>query len=125
MFTIKFATKNDFKYIENIKEKCNLHYKDNYKSNIFMIAKDEIPFGYISMSIKDDIANIESILILPEYRNHGYGNMMVRLILTSAYERGVKSAYVNIPSLKNYFKFIGFNLINNDISIDLKKLFKN
>lgn len=124
MFSLKFAKEEDFNDIMEIAQSCNIVEQPNFTQEIFMIVKDEISFGFISMKIENNIAVITNIVILPEYKNLGYENLMIRVILNEAIEMGLNEAYVNLPSYNDFFNYLGFKKQKIGLSVNLNEFFR-
>lgn len=123
MFSIKFAKKEDFKEIEKIAKSCGAIEQLNFMQDIFMVLKDEIIFGFISMKIERDTATITNMAILPEYRYQGYENLLVRVILNEAIEMGLNKAHVNLPVYNEFFAQLGFKKHETGLSVNLNEFF--
>lgn len=123
MFSIKFAKKEDFGDIEKIAKLCNAFKQLNFMQDIFMVLKDKITIGFISMKIEENTAIITNIAILPDYRNQGYENLLVRVILNEAVEMGLNKAYVNLPIYNEFFASLGFERQKTGLSVNLNEFF--
>ncbi|EIW01208.1 GNAT family N-acetyltransferase [Thermoanaerobacter siderophilus] len=103
MFSVNFAKAEDFEIIKKIANECNLKGTLNFLEEIFMIAREDKPFGFISMKVENNNAIITNLAILPSYRDKGFENLMVRVVLNHALDMGLENACVNIPFYKDFF----------------------
>lgn len=124
MFKIEFASIKDLEYIKNIANIYNIPFPCDVNKNIFMTAIDDKPFGYISVNIKNDTAIITGHAVLPEYRNKGYGTILLRVILNNLYNFGIKKANVDFSAHDDFYISNGFEITDNGLLVDLNELFK-
>ncbi|HHW56649.1 MAG TPA: GNAT family N-acetyltransferase [Clostridia bacterium] len=123
MFSVKFAKAEDFEVIEKIANESNLKKNLNFVEEIFMIAREDKPFGFISMKVENNNAVITNLAILSSYKEKGFENLMVRVMLNHALDMGLKNAFVNIPSYKDFFCKLGFEEKGDFQTIELKQFF--
>jgi ribosomal protein S18 acetylase RimI-like enzyme len=95
-------TGNESYHIETIK-----HFVD--KQSGYIIQKDNISIGYILYGILDGKFMILSFGILKEYRNQGYGKLLLKHFLSFHQSRSI---YLHVRSFnfiaKNLYESLGF-----------------
>lgn len=123
MFSLNFAKTEDFEAIKKIAADCNLKKNLDFLNEIFMIAREDIPFGFISIKVENNNAIITNLAILPSYRDKGFENLMVRVALNHALDMGLEKACVNIPFYKDFFCKLGFEVKSDFQIINLKEFF--
>ena len=74
---------------------------------------DDRQVGFVAIEKADDsLYYLEKLAVLPEYRHNGYGRELVRFVLDTASEKGVKKLSIGIiyeqAVLKDWYKEIGF-----------------
>ncbi|AIS52426.1 hypothetical protein TKV_c12550 [Thermoanaerobacter kivui] len=89
-----------------------------------MIAREDKPFGFISMKVENNNAIITNLAILPQYQNKGFENLMVRVMLNHAIDMGLENAYVNLPFYKDFFYELGFREKGDFLAVKLKEFFR-
>jgi len=124
MFSIRFAQKEDLPKIKYIAKTCNISDFTNYNKEIYMISSiDENVFGFISLKLENGQAIITKLVILPEYKDKGFENTMVRVILNHALDMGFNKAFVDLPQYEKFFSNIGFRKIDKGQEVSLKDFF--
>lgn len=123
MFSVNFAKAEDFEIIKKIANECNLKGTLNFFEEIFMIAREDKPFGFISMKVDINNAIITNLAILPSYRDRGVENLMVRVVLNHALDMGLENACVNIPFYKDFFCKLGFKEKGDFQIVKLREFF--
>ncbi|ADD02395.1 conserved hypothetical protein [Thermoanaerobacter italicus Ab9] len=124
MFSIKFAKAEDFETIKKIANECGIKGPLNFLEEIFMVAREDKPFGFISMKVEINNAIITNLAILPSYRDKGVENLMVRVVLNHALDMGLENACVNIPFYKDFFCKLGFMEKGDFQMVKLKEFFR-
>ncbi|KHO62444.1 acetyltransferase [Thermoanaerobacter sp. YS13] len=124
MFSVKFAKAEDFETIKRIANKCNLNKTLDFLEEIFMIAREDRPFGFISMKVENNNAIITNLAILPSHRDKGFENLMVRVVLNHALDMGLENACVNIPFYRDFFCKLGFKEKGDFQIVKLKEFFR-
>jgi N-acetylglutamate synthase-like GNAT family acetyltransferase len=124
MFSVKFAKAEDFETIKKIANKCNLNKTLDFLEEIFMIAREDRPFGFISMKVENNNAIITNLAILPSHRDKGFENLMVRVVLNHALDMGLENACVNIPFYRDFFCKLGFKEKGDFQIVKLKEFFR-
>lgn len=123
MFRIKFASKDDIKITKEIAEYYKIPFLCEINRCICMTATDEKPFGYICVEVNDNIAKIVGHAVLPNYRNKGYGTMLLKVILSNLYDFGIEKATIGFSDFDKFYIKNGFEKTNNGLTIDIDKLF--
>ncbi|AAM24555.1 MAG: hypothetical protein XD49_0321 [Caldanaerobacter subterraneus] len=124
MFHLRFAKREDFPKIEKLAKECGVTSDLDFLSEIFMIAEDSIPFGFISMSIKDDTVYITNFVLLPSHRDKNLENLIIRVILNHALDMGLERAATDLKAWEDFFCEIGFVREGNFQVVNLKNFFK-
>ncbi|MGB9779401.1 GNAT family N-acetyltransferase [Caldanaerobacter sp.] len=124
MFRIRFAKREDFPEIERIAKKCGISSKLNFLDEIFMIAEDTLPFGFISMKVEDTTAYITNFVLLPTHKDENMENLMIRVMLNHALDMGLEKAAVGLKEWEEFFLKIGFGREGDLQVVNLKKFFK-
>ncbi|MDP9749721.1 MULTISPECIES: GNAT family N-acetyltransferase [Thermoanaerobacter] len=124
MFSIKFAKAEDFETIKKIANECGIKGPLNFLEEIFMVAREDKPFAFISMKVENNNAIISNLAILPSYRDKGFENLMVRAVLNHALDMGLENACVNMPFYKDFFCKLGFMEKGDFQMVKLKEFFR-
>jgi N-acetylglutamate synthase-like GNAT family acetyltransferase len=124
MFRIRFAKREDFPEIERLAKKCGITSELNFLTEIFMIAEDTLPFGFVSIKIEDRTAYITNFALLPTHKDENMENLMIRVILNHALDMGLEKAAVSLKEWEDFFLKIGFAKEGNLQVVNLKKFFK-
>lgn len=122
--------KNDLKYQDGFKMLTNEYTKDttfcveineskflndkNYEKEWFKIAYGEI-VAYVCLRCDNNDVNISALEVCENYRNEGYGGIIVKAIETYSKKNGIEKIYVSAfdSSAESFWKHIGFVEDNN------------
>lgn len=89
------------------------NYDDSVMNNkLLSLYKEDSQITYTGagrITYDLDYFVIDSVCVLPEYRNHKYGDFIVRILADKAIECGAKKVYAYVPSAcVSLFEKIGF-----------------
>jgi len=75
----------------------------------------------ISDSVSD--AYIQDLVVLPEYRNRGIGEKIVRALIKCCKKKGIKwIGLISEPNQDIFYKKIGFNIMENYVPMKYKEI---
>lgn len=78
----------------------------------FLVARDGGKLvGCGGAEAYQQVALIRSIAVLPEYRSHGVGRLIVRQLLDRLASRGLREFYLLTTTAEEYFRKRGFKTI--------------
>ena len=99
--------------IEKILQKENLPYQDVNAENIefYMAFADADFVGIIGLEKFIDVALLRSMVVFDKFRNRGYGCKIVNQLLEEATAKGIKEIFILTTTAKDFFKRIGFEVI--------------
>jgi len=106
---IDLIVKCENEYFHNFNTKEKLEEElNNPLINYFVLVKDNV-LGYINLWIDEDKAQINSLVILKQYRTKGYGTKFLEFIFKKLGEIGIKELTLevrptNIFAMKLYTK---------------------
>ena len=68
--------------------------------------------GYLGMTMFDDVCGLDDIIVLPEYRHHGYGTELIEFCKTKAKELGATKIRLGMiddnKKLRKWYEDNGF-----------------
>ena len=70
--------------------------------------------GYGGLELYGAAALLRSIVVLPNYRRHGYGRVIVTHLTTQAVAAGARTAYLLTTSARSFFERLGFAVIDRE-----------
>lgn len=81
----------------------------------FLVARDgEKVVGCGGAEAYRVVALIRSIAVIPEYRSHGVGRLIVRQLIDRLASRGLREFYLLTTTAEKYFRKRGFKKIDRD-----------
>ncbi|MGB9812283.1 MAG: GNAT family N-acetyltransferase [Thermovenabulum sp.] len=110
MVIFRRAKKEDFDRIKEIVTTCSLCGcgLEKWFSNFMVIEEDEKVIGTGGLEIYGEYAVLRSVAVLPEFRNQGLGDGLVRSLINLADRLGVKTIYLFTEKAMGFFEKIGF-----------------
>src|SRR3989338_575130 len=83
----------------------NAHFR-NLENDMYLVAEKEggIPVGFCHMRIRDVSCYIAGLGVLPQYREHGIGTMLMDAALRIADRRGVQTTLLKVRALNHASK---------------------
>lgn len=84
------------KFTFQAREQALLSNTEKKKLFIIIAYLKEVKIGYCVSSVVDDVGEIDSIYIKPEYRNRRIGNMLIEASLNWINENNVKSISIAV-----------------------------
>ncbi len=80
------------------------------------VEKDGDMIGFILAVYDDNLAEIVTIDILPEYRKKGYGSLLMKTIEEFSFEKGIDSIFLQVAESNNtaikFYKELNYEIIN-------------
>lgn len=129
MYNIKFIKSNDceFELVKRIRTTVFTNEQgadavtefDDYdsQSDFALLFESDKPIGTARVVRLDKGFKIGRIAILKEYRGRGYGDLIVRVVLRRAFEKGADTVYVDAQNYAvPFYEKIGFKVIGNEIT---------
>lgn len=80
--------------------------------HFFRIARGTDTLGFGGYELHDGDALLRSLVILPDHRGKGLGDLATRLLLESAHSAGARRAYLLTTSAASFFERLGFEKID-------------
>ncbi len=85
-------------------------------TRLYWVALDDKRVvGYCGILLLNDFADITTIAVAPEFRKHGLGTAMVKMMATHAIERGAARMLLEVRTTNdnaiNFYKRFGFEVI--------------
>ena len=97
--------------LESIMSTFDYDYYHNY-----VILIDNKVIGYISATIIYDECNLIKIIVDNDYRNNGYGKLLLNYLIDTCREKKVDKIFLEVRSdtdvAKAFYKTLGFELEN-------------
>lgn len=111
MITIRKATSDDKSRMHEILNSADFdeYCFENLTEHTMVVELENNIVGWGALDIVDNLALMKFVYILPDYRNQGLGDGLVRALINYADRRGVKNVY--ILSQYEYFKRFGFKQV--------------
>jgi amino-acid N-acetyltransferase len=111
---IRQADKDDVAWIKGLLEENALPTVgvDEWYGN-FVVAANETgdPVGVAGFELYNHNALLRSVAVEKECRNAGYGRAVVEAVLGNARKKGVKVVYLFTETAQDYFKRLGFEVV--------------
>ncbi len=102
------------KYLKKLREKINSHGKT--RQGWVVLIQDRI-VGFAEVFIEDEITNLETIYVLPEYQGMGIGKALLHKAFEFSQGRSIDKMVVKVVGYnKNaiaFYEKMGFNLIGD------------
>jgi N-acetylglutamate synthase-like GNAT family acetyltransferase len=80
----------------------------------FVIAESESGswIGVAGVEFYDESGLLRSVAVDEHFRGRGHGRILVNAILGNARDRGIKTVYLLTEDADNYFKQLGFQIVD-------------
>ena len=72
------------------KRKFEVYCNENNKLDLFVCYLNGVEIGYYEVLIHDSYCKIEDFCIIDQYRNKGYGSIMIKYIINWLYKSNIK-----------------------------------
>lgn len=108
------AVEADYPLISQILKGNGLPYDDinNETISLFIAYKGSSAIGIGGIEQVGDVGLLRSTVVLNEFRNSGYGSLLLQLIEEKARMKGVLTLYLLTESAQDFFKKNGFEFIS-------------
>jgi len=89
----------------------------------FVIAENENGswIGVAGVEFYDESGLLRSVAVDKQFRGRGHGRTLVNAILRNAREKGIKTIYLLTEDADNYFKRLGFQIVDRKDVDDVVK----
>lgn len=113
---IMSAVESDNHLIMQILKDNGLPYADidTKKISLFLAYKDSSVIGIAGIEQLGDVGLLRSSAIIGEFRNSGYGSLLLQLIEEEARMKGILTLYLLTESAQEFFKKNGFHFISRE-----------
>lgn len=123
MNNVRIEKTSDLNETKEILSINNLPSQDIESSNVQMFSAllDSKLIGIIGFENNNNIALLRSFVVLEQYRNKKYGQVICKKFIEMLQEKGFKEIYLLTTTAKEFFEKLGFLSIDrNDAPIEIQ-----
>ncbi|KYO64539.1 GNAT family N-acetyltransferase [Thermovenabulum gondwanense] len=114
MLIFRRAKVEDFEKIKQIIKDCGLCDCDleRWLNNFMVAEEDGNVIGTGGIENYGEYGILCSVAVLPDFRNHGIGDGLVRSLINLADRMGIKTLFLFTDKAVNFFERVGFRKTN-------------